>query len=113
MVARVDDLNTAWETLMRVGLPDGPARLEPKGPFDDHEVAEAVARLAAISLAQRERELLLAWLSAFENYFPDRFRRTLGDLGLSLLASLGASEYDANRFVKFRRIAIEYLAVLI
>jgi len=106
-------VDAAWETLERFGLPDGPVRPVPRGPFDDRAVAEAVARLEVPRLAQRERELLLAWLAAFEHHWPERFRRCLGELGPSLLERLRASEHDPNRFLKLRRISIENLAALL
>ncbi len=106
-------MDTAWETLTRFGLPDGPVRGLPSGRFDDLAVAEALWRLDLEHLEQRERELLLAWLSAFEHHWPDRFRRSLGSAGLELLARLRAGEYDDNRYLKLRRISIENLSVLI
>ena len=106
-------MDAAWQVLMPFGLPDGPARPAPTGPLDERAVVDAVACLDGMQLSTHEREVLLAWLAAFEHHWGDRYRRSFGDLGISLLARLRGGEYDINRFLKLRRIAIENLAAVL
>ena len=52
---------------------------------------------------------LLAWLRAFRHHWPHRFTELLGLTGEACLAQLPEPD-DADRFLKFRRIAIANLA---
>lgn len=103
------------EPLVKMGLPWGPPFVREPGPTSLHGAREAVRLLAeAPELPPNElREPLLAWLSAFRHHWPDTWKRELGAPGVDLLERLSAAPYDANRYIKLRRIAIESLARII
>lgn len=62
------------------------------------------------TLAPTERLALLAWLAAFHHHWPVRFRESLGEAGNRLLADLHRRPFDANHYLKLRRIAVDNLA---
>jgi len=103
------------EPLVKMGLPWGPPVVRESGPTSLHGARDAVRRLVeAPDLPPTElREPLLAWLSAFRHHWPDTWKRELGAPGVDLLERLSAAPYDANRYLKLRRIAIESLARII
>ncbi len=97
---------------MRMGLPDGAIRPQAHRIIEATEARTSVAEVVADRdlLSQRERELLLAWLSAWQHHWPSSFEHTLGSLGSSTITWLRAQPADPNRFLKLRRIAIENLS---
>jgi len=103
-----------WEILMRAGLPDGAIRPPPVPPLDENEVRGAlhaiVVHLDALDPARREP--LLAWLSAWRHHFAADFAHMFGAEGHGAIASLDALSFDANRYLKLRRIAISNLAAI-
>lgn len=60
----------------------------------------------ANNLDERARYELFAWLLAFRDHWPQRFRSELGERGERLLAVLDATCGDPNRVLKLRRIAL-------
>ena len=103
-----------WATLVAAGLADGAARPPSGDRFEDEEIVAALGALPApATLDDTSRELLLAWLCALRDHFRPRFDAVLGGRGEALVAALGATTIDPNRFLKFRRISIERLAKLV
>ena len=104
----------AWAILVAAGLADGAARPTSGDGFDDAEIVAALGALPApAALDDTSRELLLAWLCALRDHFRPRFDAALGKSGYALVAALGATPIDPNRFLKFRRISIERLSKLV
>jgi hypothetical protein len=103
----------AWEVLCAWGVPSGAIRPRPTAPFAAAEVADALAEVAVSrfeALSAAQRECLLAWLRGFRHEWPERFQTILGALGSRAIAELDDPRVDPNRYLKFRRIAIENLA---
>lgn len=103
------------EPLVKMGLPWGPPIARDPEAVSLHGARETVRRLAEAPEFPPAglREPLLAWLSAFRHHWPDTWKRELGAPGVDLLERLSAAPYDANRYLKLRRIAIEALARII
>jgi hypothetical protein len=108
-------MSNALECLSRVGLPYGAIRPIPQGPWNAEEIAIGIHQLADSldQLAPAVRESFLAWLRAFQHHWPDQFVQLLGQYGADLIARLTTLDFDPNRYLKLRRIAIENLAQLI
>lgn len=107
-------MERAWDVLMVAGLPDGPLRPLPVAmPIDD--VKRAIHELLpnAHVLSTHQRELLLAWLRAWQHHWPRRFDQVLGDDGEALIQVLRSAPVDESRYLKLRRIAIANLANLL
>lgn len=104
-----------WTILRDAGVPYGAFGPEGLVPFDDDLVREAVSGIASdrASLADPQRDALLAWLRGFRQHFPDRFAACLGSEGDSLIEALEQSPIDPNRYLKLRRIAVANLSRLI
>ncbi|MEQ8765587.1 MAG: hypothetical protein RL885_16800 [Planctomycetota bacterium] len=94
---------------MTYGLPDGPIRRQPPIDLVPSGAREALREIMECDLKAQRRELLLAWLSAYEHHWPTSFRFVFGDEGPAALEALQRQAHDANRYLKLRRIAIENL----
>jgi hypothetical protein len=94
-----------WETLCEAGLPLGAVRPPPIA-FDREKVAQALGRLSATEVEAARRDVLAAWLSAWEHHWPASF----SDEGGALLRELRSQPLDENRYLKLRRVAIANLA---
>ena len=104
----------AWVTLVAAGLADGAARPLSEDRFDDGEIVRALGKLPSpAELDDTSRELLLAWLCALRDHFRPRFDSLLGSTGAALINGLQGTPIDPNRFLKFRRISLARLALLI
>lgn len=103
-------VESAWETLREAGVPDGPLRPPPR-QLHPSALRSAVAEVAAGlgRLEPRRRDPLRAWLRAFRHHWPQRFAEVLGPAGDACLDQLPEPD-DADRYLKFRRIAIANLA---
>jgi len=112
--ATVNRVNDAWKLIEAAGMPDGAPRA-PGGRLDREELGRALAHVLdrIDELSVEHREPLLAWLRAFEHHWPERFHAELGSTGSRLSAALRSRSFDANRYLKLRRIAVENLAHLI
>lgn len=106
MVVTIRAMNEAWELLCALGLPDGPIRPPPTGPFPDERVRAALESVLAGPLEERQIDPLLAWLRAWQHHWPARFGSALADSGEAAIRSLELRSVDANRYLKLRRIAI-------
>jgi hypothetical protein len=97
-----------WEVLRAAGVPVGATR--PPGPLPTAAaLREALGAALSASAPAAGLEALWAWLRAFRQHWPIRFERVLGAEGIAALASLSARPFDANRYLKLRRIALERL----
>jgi hypothetical protein len=106
-------MSAAWEVMCAWGVPEGPVRVRPSGPFPSREIARAISELAGdrfATLLPVQRECLRAWLRAFRHEWPRRFESILGIVGHQSIAALDDVRFDPNRSLKLRRIAIENLA---
>ncbi len=102
-----------WNALIEAGLPLGSGSRLRAGPVDWAQVRSQLECAALEAEADPWlREPLLAWLRGFRQHFPSEFARRLGDEGQSAIGRLEAFSFDANRYRKLRRIAIEHLANL-
>ena len=100
--------------LVAAGLADGAAQPVSEGRFDEEAIALALGALPApAALDDTSRELLLAWLCALRDHFRPRFDSLLGSTGAALIDGLQGTPIDPNRFLKFRRISLARLALLI
>ena len=106
-------MNDSWELLCSLGLPDGPIRPPPTGPFPDDRVRAALETVVAGVLEERQVAPLLAWLRAWQHHWPARFAATLAESGEAAIGALERRSVDANRYLKLRRIAIENLSGLL
>jgi hypothetical protein len=102
-------VQTAWETLIAAGVPDGAPRPAPRA-IDFEALRRSISALDVDALDDVECAVLLAWLEAFRHHWPSRFERELGDAGRALLAEVGGRRIDTNRYLKLRRIALANLA---
>lgn len=103
------------EQLVKMGLPWGPPVAREPGAVSLGAARRAVRSLVdSFELPPQElREPLLAWLSAFRHHWPDTWAREIGAPGEALYERLSAEPYDANRYLKLRRIATASLATLV
>jgi hypothetical protein len=99
----------AWNKLVAAGLPDGPPRPRP-ARLDFAAVRCALGDLDEGLLDDVQRVTLLAWLQGWQNHWPSSFQRELGIAGDRLRRALTNRAFDANRYLKLRRIAIENLS---
>jgi hypothetical protein len=101
-----------WEMLSRAGVPIGAVR-RLASSVDAREVRAAVAAARDEALTEPEQVALHAWLAALAHHWPDRFASLAGDEGRVLLERFKREPFDADRYLKLRRIAIEHLAALV
>jgi hypothetical protein len=99
----------AWKILAAAGLPDGPPRPKP-GRLDFAAVRCALSGLDIALLDAVQRVTLLAWLEGWRHHWPSSFQRELGAAGDRLRRALTQRAFDANRYLKLRRIAVENLS---
>ena len=97
-----------WEALRELGMPDGAARRQRPVSLDG--MRDSVRALRDADLSTAQREVLLAWLRAFQHEFPRRFAAELGEDGVQLIAVVECKSVDVNRYLKLRRIAVENLS---
>ena len=104
-------MEPCWKTLIDAGVPDGAAR-PASARLDLSRVAEAIRDLEgnAASVEPHQVEPLLAWLRGWRRHWPRSFAASLGAEGNSLIARLEARGFDADRYLKLRRIAVENLS---
>ena len=102
-----------WQTLCDAGVPIGAVR-QGVGQVDPAHVRAAIdAALDALDALAEPEVALQAWLAGLAHHWPERFERLAGQRGRALLARLAAQPFDANRYLKLRRIAIEQLAAIV
>ena len=102
-------MQDAWKTLAAAGLPDGPPRPRPER-LDFTAVRGALAGVDTGLLDGVQRVTLLAWLEGWRQHWPSSFQRELGATGERLRRALMECAFDANRYLKLRRIAVENLS---
>jgi hypothetical protein len=104
-------MENAWEVLRAAGVPDGAIRPPPQGLPDARSLRLALAQVLAMEpvTVSRPLEALNAWLAAFWQHWPSRFVEVLGRDGAAARDRLGRIDFDPNRYLKLRRIALENL----
>jgi hypothetical protein len=98
----------AWEVLEAAGVPVGAPRVPGEMP-PDAELRQALRSAISMPASTASWEALRAWLSAFRQHWPRRFALGLGPEGAAALSFLGGRSFDANRYLKLRRIALAQL----
>jgi hypothetical protein len=101
----------AWEVLRAAGVPDGAIRPSPRSLPEAPALRAALQEVLAEEplTVSRSLEALNAWLAAFRQHWPSRFGAVLGPEGIAAHARLDRLDFDRNRYLKLRRIALENL----
>jgi hypothetical protein len=61
----------------------------------------------------QDPEALAAWIFAWQHHWLQSFAAKLGDAAASITEWAARHTFDANRYLKLRRIALENLARLL
>ncbi len=103
-------MDEAWSQLVELGVPDGAVRPVSQGSVSADEARVHLLAVMEGGVDGRRAELLLAWLRAWQHHWPHSFEKVFGAAGEAAIAELSKRSLDGNRYLKFRRLAIENLS---
>ncbi len=103
-------MDEAWSQLVELGVPDGAVRRTSAGHVPAQNARALLQQVLSGGVDTRRAELLLAWLQGWRHHWPRSFEAVLGSTGHAAITDLSNRSLDVNRYLKFRRIAIENLA---